>query len=49
MELSEVDDLGSLVAIEAELAELLTEDDVEHLAAAMDPGSVAGVLVWENL
>ena len=24
-------------------------DDVEHLAAAMDPGSTAGVLIWENL
>ena len=24
-------------------------DHVEHLAAAMDPGSVAGVLVYENL
>ncbi|HKH07965.1 MAG TPA: DUF1269 domain-containing protein, partial [Agromyces sp.] len=23
--------------------------DVEHLANAMDPGSVAGVLVYENL
>ena len=31
------------------LAELLAEDDVIHLAAAMDPGSVAGVLIWENL
>lgn len=28
---------------------LLAEDDVVHLAAAMDPGSVAGVLIWENL
>ena len=28
---------------------LLAEDDVEHLAAAMDPGSTAGVLIWENL
>ena len=27
----------------------LADDDVEHLAAAMDPGSVAGVLVYENL
>ena len=26
----------------------LAEDDVENLAAAMDPGSVAGVLVYEN-
>ncbi len=25
------------------------EDDVEQLAAAMDPGSTAGVLIWENL
>jgi len=49
MELSDIDDLGPLVQIEAELAELLAEDDVEHLAAAMEPGSVAGVLIWENL
>jgi hypothetical protein len=49
MELSDVDDLGPLQAIEAELAELLAADDVEHLAAAMDPGSTAGVLIWENL
>ena len=49
MELSDVDELGPLVQIEAELAELLAEEDVEHLAAAMDPGSVAGVLIWENL
>ena len=49
MELSDIDDLGPLVQIEAELAELLAEEDVEHLAAAMEPGSVAGVLIWENL
>ena len=49
MELSDVDELGDLQAIEAELAELLAEDDIVHLAAAMDPGSVAGVLIWENL
>ena len=36
-------------AIEAELAELLAADDVDHLAAAMEPGSTAGVLIWENL
>ena len=24
-------------------------EDVAHLAAAMEPGSVAGVLVWENV
>jgi len=48
-ELSEIGELGELQALEAELAELLAEEDVEHLAAAMDPGSIAGVLIWENL
>ena len=49
MELSDLDDLGDLVAIEGQLAELLAADDVEHLAAAMEPGSIAGVFVYENL
>jgi Family of unknown function (DUF6325) len=48
-ELSELAELGDLQRIEAELAELLAADDVVHLAAAMDPGSTAGVLIWENL
>src|SRR3954469_11931381 len=48
-ELSDIAELGELETLEAELAELLAEDDVEHLAAAMEPGSTAGVLIWENL
>ena len=48
-EFSEIEDLGSLQKVEAQLAELLAADDVVHLAAAMDPGSTAGVLIWENL
>ena len=48
-ELSEVDELGELQQIEAQLAEMLAEDDVVNLAAAMEPGSTAGVLIWENL
>jgi hypothetical protein len=48
-ELSDVAVLGELQAVEAELAELLAAEDVDHLAAAMEPGSTAGVLIWENL
>jgi hypothetical protein len=48
-ELAEIGELGDLQAIEAELGELLAAEDVDHLAAAMEPGSAAGVLVWENL
>ena len=49
IELSDVHDLGILRELETELAELLAEDDIADLAAAMEPGSTAGVLVWENL
>jgi hypothetical protein len=48
-ELSDVGELGELEAIEAQLAELLAEEDIEHFAAAMEPGTTAGVLIWENL
>jgi hypothetical protein len=49
MELADIDDLGPLQQLETELAELLAAEDVANLAAAMDPGSTAGVLIWENL
>jgi hypothetical protein len=47
----EVDDLGPVdpPEVEDEIAEVLGRRDVEDLAAAMAPGSVAGVVVWENL
>jgi Family of unknown function (DUF6325) len=48
-ELSDVGELGELEALEAQLADLLAEEDVAQLAAAMEPGSKAGVLIWENL
>ena len=49
VEITDAEDLGPLTAIEAGLAGLLAEEDVAYLAAAMEPGSVAGVLVYENL
>jgi hypothetical protein len=48
-EISDLADLGELERIEVELVETLAEDDVFTLAAVMEPGSVAGALVYENL
>jgi hypothetical protein len=48
-EFSDVEQLGEMQSIEAELADLLAAEDVDHLAASMEPGSTAGVLIWENL
>jgi len=48
-ELGDLAELGELARLETQLVQTLAEEDVENLAAAMDPGSVAGVLVFENL
>ncbi len=47
-ELDDFDDLDEMRALETGIAEILAAEDVEMLAEAMDPGTVAGVLVWEN-
>ena len=49
-ELTDLDEseMGSLVAYETELATLLSEDDVNAVAAVIEPGSTAALLVWEN-
>ena len=49
LEIDDLDALDEIVHLETEIAEILAADDVEHLAAAMEPGTVAGVLVWKNL
>ena len=47
----EIDDTPAadeIQALEADIAEISAADDVAMLAEAMEPGSVAGVVVWEN-
>jgi Family of unknown function (DUF6325) len=48
LEIDDLEGLDDLRVAETQLADLLAYDDVVHLAAAMEPGTVAGVLVWEN-
>jgi Family of unknown function (DUF6325) len=43
------DELGELRAFEDQLALLLAEEDVESIGAALEPGSIAAVLVFENV
>ena len=49
-ELDEADEatVGALRAFEADLAMLLAEEDVEAVGLALEPGSVAAILVYEN-
>jgi hypothetical protein len=49
-ELSDLDEseIGTLRAYETALATLLSEEDVNAVAASVEPGSTAALLVWEN-
>jgi hypothetical protein len=49
VELDETEAVDDIRALETDVAEILAAEDVENLAAAMEPGTVAGVLVWENI
>lgn len=49
-EVHEVDEsnLGQLRALEADLAMLLAEEDLEAIGKILEPGNLAAVLVFEN-
>ena len=49
LEFDEIEDsaLGDLREFERELADVLSEEDI--ISAALEPGSTAGLLVYENL
>jgi hypothetical protein len=47
-EIDDFDELDELRALEAGIAEILASEDLTMLAEAMEPGTTAGVLVWEN-
>ena len=41
-------EVGQLRELESDLALLLAAEDVESIGAALEPGSIAAVLIWEN-
>jgi len=51
LEFDEIEDsaLGDLRELERELADVLSEEDIISAADALEPGSTAGLLVYENL
>jgi hypothetical protein len=48
LEIEDLPENDEIRTLEAGLAEILAAEDVVNLAAAMVPGTVAGVVVWEN-
>ncbi len=48
LEIEDLEGLDEIRRLELEIAELLAAEDVINLAESMEPGSTAGVVVWEN-
>jgi Family of unknown function (DUF6325) len=48
LEIDDLDQMDELRKVETQIAEVLAAEDVANLAEAMEPGTTAGVLVWEN-
>ena len=49
-EISDLDEgeIGGIRDYETEMANLLSQEDVESVSAAVEPGSTAALLVWEH-
>jgi hypothetical protein len=47
-EVDDLDEVDELRTIATEIAEILAAEDIAHLAAAVEPGGTAGVIVYEN-
>jgi hypothetical protein len=48
-EVSDLENVGEIQRLQAQLVETLAEQDIADLGAAMEPGTIAAVLIYENL
>ena len=48
-EVDEVDGDASFSVIDGELGGLIGDDDINHAAAALEPGTSAALLIWEDV
>jgi uncharacterized membrane protein len=49
VEFDEHDGLSAFASIDGEIGGVIGNDDIEHAAEALEPGSSAALLVWEDL
>lgn len=48
-EIDEMGDVPQLANLEGETGGLISQQDIEHAAAGLEPNSSAGLLIWEDL
>ncbi|HLN15405.1 MAG TPA: DUF6325 family protein [Acidimicrobiales bacterium] len=47
-EFDQLEELAPFSDLEGEIGGLLSQEDIEHAAAALDPNSSAALLIWED-
>jgi hypothetical protein len=47
-EFDQLDELSAFAELEGEVGGILTQEDIDYAAAKLEPGSSAGLLVWED-
>ncbi|HYA67565.1 MAG TPA: DUF6325 family protein [Acidimicrobiales bacterium] len=48
-EFDQLDELEDFANLEGEIGGILSDEDVAYVGAALDPGTSAGLIVWEDL
>jgi uncharacterized membrane protein len=49
IEFDELEELAAFAGIEGEVGGIIGEDDIKHVAEALEPGSSAALLIWEDV
>src|SRR3954469_19390665 len=48
IEFDAIEELAAFAGLEGEIGGILTDDDIEHAAAALEPNTSAALLIWED-
>ena len=48
IEYDAVEELAAFAGLDAEIGGILTDEDIEHAAISLDPGTSAALLIWED-
>lgn len=49
IEFDELEELAAFSGLEGEVGGIISDEDVAHVADALEPGSSAALLIWEDL
>jgi Family of unknown function (DUF6325) len=49
IEFDELEELAAFAGLEGEVGGIISDEDIAHVAAGLEPGSSAALLIWEDV